>query len=162
MKKNIEDKYKSLSEIDHILQRSGMWIGSNKLEISNQFVFDYKEQMMIRKEVEYVPAILKLIDEIISNSTDEFRRSDNLGLTQINVTIMKDDTIIIEDNGGIPVVNHKEANMMLPKFIFGQLRTSSNYNDDEDRNVIGTNGLGSVLVSIFSSYFGVMTDDGKK
>lgn len=162
MKKNIEDKYKSLSERDHILQRSGMWIGSNKLEISNQFVFDYKEQMMIQKEVEYVPAILKLIDEIISNSTDEFRRSDNLGLTQINVTIMKDDTIIIEDNGGIPVVNHKEANMMLPKFIFGQLRTSSNYNDDEDRNVIGTNGLGSVLVSIFSSYFGVMTDDGKK
>ena len=162
MKKNIEDKYKSLSERDHILQRSGMWIGSNKLEISNQFVFDYKEQMMIRKEVEYVPAILKLIDEIISNSTDEFRRSDNLGLTQINVTIMKDDTIIIEDNGGIPVVNHKEANMMLPKFIFGQLRTSSNYNDDDDRNVIGTNGLGSVLVSIFSSYFGVMTDDGKK
>lgn len=162
MKKNIENKYKSLSERDHILQRSGMWIGSNKLEISNQFVFDYKEQMMIQKEVEYVPAILKLIDEIISNSTDEFRRSDNLGLTQINVTIMKDDTIIIEDNGGIPVVNHKEANMMLPKFIFGQLRTSSNYNDDEDRNVIGTNGLGSVLVSIFSSYFGVMTDDGKK
>ena len=161
MKKNIENKYKSLSERDHILQRSGMWIGSNKLEISNQFVFDYKEQMMIQKEVEYVPAILKLIDEIISNSTDEFRRSDNLGLTQINVTIMKDDTIIIEDNGGIPVVNHKEANMMLPKFIFGQLRTSSNYNDDEDRNVIGTNGLGSVLVSIFSSYFGVMTDDGK-
>ena len=161
MKKNIEIKYNSLSERDHILQRSGMWIGSNKLEISNQFVFDYKEQMMIQKEVEYVPAILKLIDEIISNSTDEFRRSDNLGLTQINVTIMKDDTIIIEDNGGIPVVNHKEANMMLPKFIFGQLRTSSNYNDDEDRNVIGTNGLGSVLVSIFSSYFGVMTDDGK-
>ena len=107
MKKNIEDKYKSLSERDHILQRSGMWIGSNKLEISNQFVFDYKEQMMIQKEVEYVPAILKLIDEIISNSTDEFRRSDNLGLTQINVTIMKDDTIIIEDNGGIPVVNNR-------------------------------------------------------
>lgn len=161
MKRNIEDKYKSLSERDHILQRSGMWIGSNKLEISNQFVFNYKEQMMIQKEVEYVPAILKLIDEIISNSTDEFRRSDNLGLTQINVTIMKDDTIVIEDNGGIPVVKHKKANMMLPKFIFGQLRTSSNYNDDEDRNVIGTNGLGSVLVSIFSSYFNVMTDDGK-
>ena len=161
MKRNIEDKYKSLSERDHILQRSGMWIGSNKLEISNQFVFNYKEQMMIQKEVEYVPAILKLIDEIISNSTDEFRRSDNLGLTQINVTIMKDDTIVIEDNGGIPVVKHKKANMMLPKFIFGQLRTSSNYNDDEDRNVIGTNGLGSVLVSIFSSYFNVITDDGK-
>ena len=28
MKKKIEDKYQELSEIQHILQRPGMWVGS--------------------------------------------------------------------------------------------------------------------------------------
>lgn len=162
MVKTIEQKYKELSEQEHVLLRPGMYVGSVKPELSTQFVFDYKEQMMVQKEVEYVPAILKLIDEIISNSTDEYRRPDNIGLTQISVTVMKDNTIVIEDNGGIPVVKHKEAGIMVPQLIFGRMRTSSNYNDDEDRSGLGTNGVGSSLTNIFSSYFGVMTDDGKK
>ena len=160
--KTIEEKYRELSEHDHVLLRSSMYVGSVKPELSTQFVFDYKEQMMVQKEVEYVPAILKLIDEIISNSTDEYRRPDNIGLTRISVTVMKDNTIVIEDNGGIPVVKHKEAGIMVPQLIFGRMRTSSNYNDDEDRSGLGTNGVGSSLTNIFSSYFGVMTDDGKK
>ena len=50
---------------------------------------------------------------------------------------------------------HKGAGCYVPEFIFGQLRTSSNYDDTEDRNVIGTNGLGSVLTNLFSKYFEV-------
>ena len=162
MTKTIEQKYKELTETEHVLLRPGMYVGSVKPELSTQFVFDYKDQTMVQKEVEYVPAMLKLIDEVVSNSCDEYRRKDNLGLTQLNVTIMKDDTIVIEDNGGIPVVKHKEAGIMVPQFIFGRMRTSSNYNDEEDRTGLGTNGVGSSLTNIFSSYFGIMTDDGKK
>lgn len=158
----IEKKYKELSEQEHVLLRPGMYVGSIKPEISNQFVFDHDDEIMVQKEIEYVPAMLKLIDEIISNSTDEFRRPDNIGLTQLSVTVMKDNTIVIEDNGGIPVVKHKDAGIMVPQLIFGRMRTSSNYNDDEDRSGLGTNGVGSSLTNIFSSYFGVMTDDGKK
>lgn len=107
--------------------------------------------------------MLKLFDEILSNSCDEYRRKDNLGLTQIDITVNKDTGYItVKDNGGIPIVKHKVANMYVPEFIFGQLRTSSNYNDDEDRNVIGTNGLGSVLTNIFSKKFDVISCDGKK
>lgn len=162
MTKTIEQKYKELTETEHVLTRPNMYVGSIKPELSTMFVFDYKEQVMIQKEVKYVPAILKLIDEVVSNSCDEWRRSDNLGLTQVNVTIMEDDTIVVEDNGGIPVVKHKDAGMMLPRFIFGRLRTSSNYNDDEDRAGLGQNGIGASLTTIFSSYFSVTTDDGKK
>lgn len=162
MTKTIEQKYKELTETEHVLLRPGMYVGSVKPELSTQFVFDYKDQTMVQKEVEYVPAMLKLIDEVVSNSCDEYRRKDNLGLTQLNVTIMKDDTIVIEDNGGIPVVKHKEAGIMVPQLIFGRMRTSSNYNDEEDRTGLGTNGVGSSLTNIFSSYFAIMTDDGKK
>lgn len=162
MTKTIEEKYKELSETEHVLLRPGMYVGSTKKETFTQFVYDKENNVMKQKEVEYVPAMLKLVDEILSNSCDEYRRKDNLGLTKLDVTITNDGYIIVEDNGGIPVVKHKEAGIMVPQLIFGRMRSSSNYNDDEDRNVIGTNGVGSSLSNIFSSVFCVRTSDGKK
>lgn len=163
MKKTIEETYKQMSEVEHILARPGMYVGSTKEEQKSQFVYDYNDAVMKMKDVTIIPAIIKLIDEIISNSTDEYRRSTNLGLTNITVKFSKDNkTVSVSDNGGIPVAMHHDAGMWVPQFIFGQLRTSSNYNDDEDRAGIGTNGLGSVLTNIFSSTFTVSTCDGKK
>lgn len=163
MKKTIEETYKQMSEVEHILARPGMYVGSTKEEQKSQFVYDYNDAVMKMKDVTIIPAIIKLIDEIISNSTDEYRRSTNLGLTNITVKFSKDNKVVsVSDNGGIPVAMHHDAGMWVPQFIFGQLRTSSNYNDDEDRAGIGTNGLGSVLTNIFSSSFTVSTCDGKK
>ena len=36
--KTIEEKYQAMDEIDHILKKSGMWVGSIKLETAQQFV----------------------------------------------------------------------------------------------------------------------------
>ncbi len=162
MTKSIEQKYRELSEREHVLQRSGMYVGSVKNETFTQFVFDGEDQVMRQREIEYVPAMLKLVDEIISNSCDEYRRKENLGLSEVKVNIINNKIISVTDNGGIPVVKHKDAGVMLPRFIFGRLRTSSNYNDDEDRSGIGTNGVGSALTAIFSKTFTVDTSDGKK
>lgn len=163
VKKKIEEKYTSMTEQEHILSRSGMYVGSIKEEEYSSFVYDTEENKMTMKDIVYSKAMLKLFDEILSNSCDEFRRKDNMGLTQIEVTInQKNNTISIKDNGGIPIVMHKTAGCYVPEFIFGQLRTSSNYDDSEDRNVIGTNGLGSVLSNIFSKKFEVQSCDGKK
>lgn len=162
MAKKIEEKYKQLSETEHILHRPGMWIGSTKNEERQVFVYDSEENKMTMKDITYSPAMLKLFDEILSNSCDEFRRKDNMGLNSIIVKLdKKTNTIYVEDNGGIPVVQHKEAKMFVPEFIFGQLRTSSNYDDTEDRNVIGTNGVGSSITNIFSKSFTVITADSK-
>lgn len=162
MAKTIEQKYTQLSEIDHVLQRPGMWVGSTKEEERPTFIYDADEEKMVLKTVSYSPAMLKLFDEILSNSCDEYRRKDNLGLNEISVTVDKENnTITVFDNGGIPVVKHKEAKMYVPEFIFGQLRTSSNYDDTEDRNVIGTNGVGSSITNIFSKKFSVTTADKK-
>ena len=162
MKKKIEDKYQELSEIQHILQRPGMWVGSIKVEEKDTFIYNYKTGKFEMKIVNYIPAMLKVVDEVISNSCDEFRRKDNMGLTELYVNINKDNgEIIVRDNGGIPIVKHKEAGVYVPEFIFGRLRTSSNYDDTEDRQVIGTNGVGSALCNVFSSYFEIESADGK-
>lgn len=161
MAKKIEEKYKELSEQEHILHRPGMWIGSTKEEEKDMFIYNIKTSKMEQQTINYVPAMLKVVDEIISNSVDEFRRKDNLGLTELEVDIRKNGTCKIYDNGGIPVVKHKTAGCYIPTFIFGRLRTSSNYDDTEDRSVVGTNGVGSAICNIFSKHFSVTTCDKK-
>lgn len=161
-KKTIEQKYQSMDEISHILMRSGMYVGSNKFEECDKFIYNEKTAKFEMKIVNYIPSMLKVVDEVISNSVDEFRRKDNMGLTDLYVKIDKDNgEIIVRDNGGIPIVKHKEAGIYIPEFIFGQLRTSSNYDDTEDRNVIGTNGIGVKIANIFSSEFEVKSADCK-
>ena len=160
--KTIEEKYKSMDEISHILMRSGMYVGSNKFEECDKFIYNEKTAKFEMKIVNYIPAMLKVVDEVISNSVDEFRRKDNMGLTELYVKIDKDTgEILVRDNGGIPIVKHKEAGIYIPEFIFGQLRTSSNYDDTEDRQVIGTNGIGVKIANIFSSEFEVKSADCK-
>lgn len=162
MKKKIEDIYKDMDEITHILTRPGMWVGSTKEENKTMFLFSEETSLMELKSVSYIPAMLKIFDEVLSNSCDEFRRKTNLGLTKIEVLFnVGNGSIKITDNGGIPVLMHKKAKCYVPEFIFGRLRTSSNYNDDEKRNVVGMNGVGSALTNVFSSKFIIDTADGK-
>lgn len=161
-KKSIEEKYKEMDEISHILNRPGMYVGSVKEEESQMFIYDRDECVMKQKDVTYIPAMLKIVDEVISNSCDEFRRKDNMGLTEIIVDLVPSHgKVTVRDNGGIPVVKHKEAGCYLPEFIFGRLRTSSNYDDTEDRSVVGTNGVGAGLTNCFSKSYKVTTADKK-
>ena len=103
MAKKIEDKYKSMSQIEHILHRPGMYIGSIKEEQKQMFLYDSDTSKMQMRDVSYTPGLLKLIDEVISNSCDEFRRPDNMGLTKINVEFTKDGHFIISDNINIKI-----------------------------------------------------------
>ena len=162
MAKKIEEKYKELSEIEHVRLRPGMWVGSTKEEEKQFYIYNKDTGKFEQKYLMYVPAMLKIVDEVISNSCDEYRRKDNLGLTEMCITIIpKENKIIVRDNGGIPVIKHKKAGCYVSEFIFGRLRTSSNYDDTEDRNVIGTNGVGSSITNIFSTSFKVTTADKK-
>lgn len=154
----IEEKYKTLTDIDHALLRPSSFLGSVVTEVSQHYVLDGEN--FILKNVEYNPGFHKLFDEIISNSIDESKRP-NSKLNTIKVNIDFDSCeITIYDNGGIPVKIHKDAKMYVPQMIFGNLRSSSNYNDDENRSWVGVNGLGSKITNIFSKKFEVITADG--
>lgn len=158
--KDVNEIYKTLSDIDHTLLRPASFLGSVVSEKSNQYVLE--DGKFVQKDVIYNPGFHKLFDEIISNSVDESKRP-NTSLNIIKVEIDKSKgTISVFDNGGIPVEIHKETKMYVPQMIFGNLRSSSNYNDEEDRSWVGVNGLGSKISNIFSTSFIVETADGKK
>ncbi len=159
--KTIEEKYKSLSEVEHVLLRPGTYVGSTVLcEPVHEWVYDSEEKKFIEKDIQYVPALLKIFDEIFSNSIDESKRNKKLDTIKVNIDQEKG-VISVYDNGGIPVVMHKESKMYVPEMIFSKLRTGSNFDDDEQRDWVGTNGLGSTLTNIFSKKFIVKTSDGK-
>lgn len=154
--KTIEEKYKVLDQISHVLLRPQTYVGSNKPNTSFKWVLE--ENKIVKKEITYIPSFLKIFDEIITNSIDESKRNSKLNRIDINI---ENNRISVRDNGGIPVVIHKEYNLYLPEVLFGMLLSGSNYNDDEERIVAGTNGLGQKLTNIFSKKFIVSTCDGK-
>jgi DNA topoisomerase-2 len=157
--KSIEEKYRKLSDIEHVLLRPGMYVGSTKSREEDIWLLG-QEGRFEKRRVNYNPAFLKLFDEIVSNSVDEHRR--NPGLDEVKVTVDSDaGTITVWDNGGIPVVKHSEYDEWVPEMIFSNLKAGSNFNDDEERLVAGTNGVGSTLTNIFSKKFRVRTADRK-
>jgi len=156
--KTIEEKYRKLSDVDHVLLRPGMYCGSIKPRQEDYHLHDGEK--FVKKSVTYNPAFLKIFDEIVSNAIDEHRR--NSKLNQVRVTVdVSEGFIKVWDNGGIPVVKHAEHNEWIPEMIFSNLKAGSNFNDDEERLVAGTNGVGSTLTNIFSTNFRIRTCDGK-
>jgi DNA topoisomerase-2 len=157
MSKKIEDKYKKLTDIEHVILRPGMYIGSIKPHTATKWVLG--EEKMTQRELTYNPGFLKIFDEIITNSVDESKREGSK-LNTIKVTI-KNDVISVWDNGGIPVIKHQEHNEWIPEMIFSNLKAGSNFDDDDSRTWAGTNGVGSVLVNIYSKKFTISTCDGR-
>lgn len=156
--KTIEQTYQKLTDIQHVLLRAGMYIGSVSPRTDTQFLYDGEK--IWSQEVEYIPGFFKLFDEILSNSLDEHRRSPKLN--EIKVTIDQDNgTITVLDNGGIPVVKHKVHNEWVPEMVFSNMKAGSNFDDTEQRTQVGLNGVGSVITNIFSTKFSVATCDGK-
>ena len=62
-------------------------------------------------------------------------------------------------NNGIPVEVHPKFKKMVPSMIFGELLTSSNYDDSKKRTTGGRNGYGAKLVNVFSKRFIVKVGD---
>lgn len=158
--KKIEEKYKVLDHISHVLLRPGTYVGSNKPHTGTKWVYDSESKRMKKREITYIPSFLKIFDEIVTNSFDEHKRTPSLNKIDIGVN-PETGEISVRDNGGIPVVIHKEHNQYVPEVIFGNLMSGANYDDSEERIVAGTNGLGAKLTIIFSKQFQISTCDGK-
>lgn len=155
-------KFKMLEEIPMMLLRPDTFIGAVETRAISSYIFEDANAIPVFRQINYSPALLKLFDEVLQNCYDHSKRPEGKHLTKIEVTInAMNGMITISDNAGIPVVQHPDYNMLLPCMIFGQLRSSSNYDDSEAREGGGRNGLGSKLTNIFSTYFKVETADGK-
>ncbi|KAK2587990.1 hypothetical protein KPH14_004067 [Odynerus spinipes] len=156
-KKTIEGIYQKKTQLEHILLRPDTYIGSIESTSELMWVYDKEKEMMIQKDIKYVPGLYKIFDEILVNAADNKQRDPKMDMIKIDID-SENNTISVWNNGkGIPVVIHKEENMYVPTMIFGHLLTSSNYDDAEEKVTGGRNGYGAKLCNIFSHRFTVET-----
>jgi DNA gyrase/topoisomerase IV subunit B len=151
------DNFKLLSDAEHIRKRFSMYGGSQVVQEETAFInADFQK-------VNIVGGLLKVINEIIDNSVDEHVRTKGEYATRIDVDIATDGTITVSDNGrGIPSVevntpDGKEYQMVAA---FTRARAGSNF-DDENRESIGMNGVGSMITFVTSQLFEAKSADGK-
>ncbi|KAK5850653.1 hypothetical protein PBY51_001512 [Eleginops maclovinus] len=153
---SVERIYQKKTQLEHILLRPDTYIGS--VEPVNQQMWVYDEEVGLNcRDVTFVPGLYKIFDEILVNAADNKQRDKSMNCIKINIDV-ENNTISVWNNGkGIPVVEHKVEKVFVPALIFGQLLTSSNYDDEQKKVTGGRNGYGAKLCNIFSTKFTVET-----
>ena len=149
--------YKVLSDEEHVLQRPNMYLG----DITNRLYSDIwalENNKIVMKNIEYSEGPIRLFIEAMSNAMDNIWRSKEEGIVCEYIKIeVKDGYISVKNDGkAIPIKKHKTiTDKYIPEIIFGMLRSSSNYDDTEERRTSGLNGAGIKLCNIFSSEFSI-------
>jgi len=160
--KSIEEIYQKKTPVEHILTRPDTYIGDVKNQKELLWIYDKDKNMLVEKEIEYVPGLYKIFDEIIVNAGDRVQEDSTCDIIKVSIS-KEDNTISVYNNGvGIDVVEHKDHKVYVPSLIFGELLTSTNYDDTKMRTTGGRNGYGAKLANIYSTFFSVETVDGNR
>jgi DNA gyrase/topoisomerase IV subunit B len=153
-------RYQKLDQIDHVLKRSDLWLGSNKPKKSEEYIAEGTDDgyKIYKKTITFPPALLRIFVEVLSNAIDNFERSKTTKTkcTKISIKIDKEsgETMVWNDGDVIPIEVNEEG-VYNHSMIFGTLLSGSNFDDDEERFVSGKNGVGSKGTNIFSTKFKV-------
>ena len=122
----------------------------------------FSEGKMVSKQIQYVPGLYKIFDEIIVNAADNKVRDPKMNTLKVNIDRENNEISIYNNGRGIPIKMHEVEKVYVPELIFGHLLTSSNYDDDEEKITGGRNGYGAKLCNIFSTKFQVETVDSEQ
>lgn len=156
---------RKISAITKVLKRPNRYIGA--VQAVQEMRYYLQDMKIVKKEIKFVPGLIKIIREVIDNSIDEGVRTKYNFANKIDIVI-KDDFISVQDNGrGIPIIpiesdDDVSIDMMMPEGAWTELDAGSNFDDEEDNATLGQNGEGVSLTCIFSKKFTGVTINGGK
>ena len=154
----MSEEFKILSARDHCRARPGMYLGSTALERQSRFVLG------IWQEVEYVPALLKMVDEILDNCIDEAIRTQFKYADEISVNVQRTNVTVTDNGRGIPhdYITDTESGEIIIRPVAAWTRVRAGTSFDDKRVTIGANGVGSACVNFMSKRFIGETWQSKK
>lgn len=158
--KTIEEMYQKKTQLEHILLRPDTYVGS--IQKHTQRLWVYQDGGMVLRDVEFVPGLYKIFDEILVNAADNKQRDPSMDSLRVDIDVEGCCISVYNNGDGVPVEIHQEEGIYVPEMIFGHLLTSSNYDDNERKTTGGRNGYGAKLTNIFSTEFVIETADGRR
>jgi len=152
-----------LSDREHALKRANVYIGSIKPIKEERYILE--NDKFVLKEIEYIPGLVKIFEEILDNPVDYFVDNDMKapkGKPTIKIEL-NDENFLIEDNGG-GIPNKKVKDLQgkerwMCEVAWSELKAGSNF-DDKNRKSAGTNGMGAALTNFFSKKFYAINCNG--
>ena len=145
----MSEQFKILTPREHVRERIGMYMGSAAREEVERFVLGNWKTAI------YVPALSKMIDEILDNSIDEAIRTNFKFANKIDVSI-NGNSVTVSDNGrGIPQeeVFDSTTQKKILRPVAAWTRVNAGTSFDDARVTIGTNGVGSSATNFLSTEF---------
>ena len=168
---DVEEVYQRLTPVEHVLRRPEVYLGSmqavkRRLWVpppdALQRLQEGREVRMHAREIEFVPALYKIFDEILVNAADNCRRDATTDRIEVelsgvsgasttgvaNASAHRDHLpaglslstasapllISVRNTGrGLPVAMHSQEQMYVPELVFGHLLTGSNFDDRAGR-----------------------------
>jgi DNA topoisomerase-2 len=152
---------------EHVLARPGMYIGSVEVDKTSMWVLNENKTEMMKKEVDYIPGLFKIFDEILVNVLDHIiRLKSETGtvkhVKEVSVNITPTSISVYNDGEGVDIYKHEVHGVYIPELVFGNMLTSTNYDDTTERVIGGQNGIGAKACNIYSKSFEIETVDPKR
>ena len=170
-------KYSIKNDIQHVLDCSDVYIGDTGKSVRKEYVYSDEHDKIIYQNVSVPEALIRIFVEALTNAVDNVEKSKNghnVKTIKVNLDLETGLTSVWNDGQVIPIIRNKNqqtkeeldmlsdedklnfkklSKLYIHSLIFGHLRSSSNYGNEEVREVSGKNGVGIKCTNIFSSYF---------
>lgn len=184
-------KYSIKNDIQHVLDCSDVYIGDTGFNIRKEYIYSDECNKIIQQNISAPEALIRIFVEVLTNAVDNAERSKGTSQTcktiKVNLDLETGLTSVWNDGRVIPIIQNKKQmnnsdltkelellsdedkinlkklnNLYIHSLIFGHLRSSSNYSNEDVREVSGKNGVGVKCTNIFSSYFCVIGVDPER
>jgi DNA topoisomerase-2 len=81
--KALEDIYQKKTQLEHILLRPDTYIGST--EVQQQKLWVHDGEQLVLKDIEFVPGLYKIFDEILVNAADNKVRDPKMDTVRVDI-----------------------------------------------------------------------------
>ena len=81
--RSVEDIYQKKTQLEHILLRPDTYIGSTEKQQQKMWV--HTEAGLVQSDIEYVPGLYKIFDEILVNAADNKVRDSSMDTLRVDI-----------------------------------------------------------------------------